>query len=410
MKRSRRLIADEFGHPVAPPVGKNQTRGDRAEALLRLQRTAGNASVSALIEEESASSVKEVLGSGGGRPLDNETRQEMEARLGQDFSAVRIHSDSKASESAKAVNAAAYTVGSEIVLGEGVSPQGEAGKRTLAHELTHVVQQRSGPVAGTPLPGGISVSHPGDRFEQEAQRVAAKVVAPSQSAANVSGPATAVQRDAEEEAVVGIPKVQREPRDYGMSPGKLQLDPDIEAEILRIRIEQLLHPPNVLSALQNVHLNLAEPAKGEAFDFKPVPKEEPLVTPGPGPDTPKAGSPDDIVNAIMKVKAVDGAVSRLRLDASDRIKHDWRSLSGGEKAAVVVTSVLIGGATIGGIASDPKAREFALQQLDGKEAPVPGIDGLSIQFNRPDPHNVGVMLKFDVGSHLPKSWGFGAGD
>ena len=35
---------------------------------------------------------------------------------------------------------------------------------------------------------------------------------------------------------------------------------------------------------------------------------------------------------------------------------------------------------------------------------------LSIQFNRPDPHNVGVMLKFDVGSHLPKSWGFGGGD
>src|SRR5947209_5922847 len=159
-------------------------------------------------------------------------------------------------------------------------------------------------------------------------------------------------------------------------PGKLQLDPDIQAEILRIQIEQLLHPPNVLSALQNIHLNLAEPASGGAFDFKPAPKEEPLVTPGPGPDTPKAGSADDVVSALMKVKAVDNAVSRLRLDASDRVKHDWRSLSGGEKAAVIVTSVLIGGAAIGGVGSDPKSREWALQQLDGKEAPVPGIDGL----------------------------------
>ena len=165
-----------------------------------------------------------------------------------------------------------------------------------------------------------------------------------------------------------------------------------------------------MTALQNIHLNLAEPAAGGAFDFKPGPKEEPLVTPGPGPDTPKAGSPDDVVSALMKVKAVDNAVSRLRLDASDRVKRDWRSLSGGEKAAVIVTSVVIGGAAIGGVASDPKSREWALQQLDGKEAPVPGIDGLSIQFNRPDPHNVGVMLKFDVGSHLPKSLGFGSGD
>lgn len=415
MRRSRRVNLEEDSSAVdkrALPKLRPK-RDSRTEALLRLQRAAGNASVSALFEEEggvaAASSVREVIASPG-RPLDDATRQAMESRLGQDFSGVRVHEDGRASESAKTVNAAAYTVGNNIVLGEGVSPQSEAGKRTLAHELTHVVQQRSGPVAGTPAPGGISVSDPSDRFEQEAERVAGRATTPAREGPSGGVSLASVQREAEEESSAGIPVVQREPPTYGISPGKLQLDPDIEAEILRIRIERLLHPPDVLSALQNVHLNLAEPAKSEAFDFKPAPKEEPLVTPGPGPDTPRAGSPDDVVSAILKVKTVDTAVSRLRLDASDRIKHDWRSLSGGEKAAVIVTSVVIGGAAIGGVASDPKSREWALQQLDGKEAPVPGIDGLSIQFNRPDPHNVGVMLKFDVGSHLPKSWGFGGGD
>ena len=413
MRRSRRLSPEEEAK-TADSRAQHVLRTDRdarTETLLRLQRAAGNASVSALIEEEgasAASSVKQVIGSGTGRPLDDATREAMEARLGQDFSGVKIHADSKASESAAAVNASAYTVGNQIVLGEGVSPDTEAGQRTLAHELTHVAQQRSGPVAGTPMPGGISVSDPADRFEQEAARTVTQVVG-SGAAVPTGASAASVQRELEE-TKGSLPVLQREPPATGIMPGKLQLDPDIEAEILRIRIEQLLHPPDVLSALQNVHLNLAEPAQGGAFDFKPAPKEEPLVTPGPGPDTPKAGSADDVVSALMKVHAVDKAVSRLRLDASDRIKHDWRSLSGGEKAAVIVTSVVIGGAALGGVASDPKSREWALQQLDGKEAPVPGIDGLSIQFNRPDPHNVGVMLKFDVGSHLPKSWGFGSGD
>jgi hypothetical protein len=59
-----------------------------------------------------------------------------------DFSAVRIHTDSKAAESARAVNALAYTVGHDIVFGAGwFSPEASAGRRLLAHELTHVLQQ-----------------------------------------------------------------------------------------------------------------------------------------------------------------------------------------------------------------------------------------------------------------------------
>ena len=77
-----------------------------------------------------------------GRPLDGETRAFMEPRFGYDFSGVRVHNDARAAESARAVNASAYTVGSHVVFGQGQhSPSSDHGRRLLAHELTHVVQQ-----------------------------------------------------------------------------------------------------------------------------------------------------------------------------------------------------------------------------------------------------------------------------
>src|SRR5439155_11614209 len=66
----------------------------------------------------------------------------MEPRLGHDFSHVRVHTDAKAAESARAVNALAYTVGQNVVFGaRQYEPHASEGRRLLAHELTHVVQQ-----------------------------------------------------------------------------------------------------------------------------------------------------------------------------------------------------------------------------------------------------------------------------
>ena len=84
--------------------------------------------------------VHQTLG-GSGRPLDAATRADMEGRFGYDFSAVRIHADARAAESAKSIDAFAYAVGNDIAFGEGqYAPQSEAGQRLLAHELTHVAQ------------------------------------------------------------------------------------------------------------------------------------------------------------------------------------------------------------------------------------------------------------------------------
>jgi hypothetical protein len=162
--------------------------------ILNLQRTIGNASVQTLLEDEEPSPVHDVVGSGGGSPLDSGTRSLMEDRLGHDFSDVRVHTGGKADESARSINAVAYTVGSDVVFGSGhYAPDTPTGQRTLAHELTHVVQQRTGPVDGTPAPGGVRLSDPSDRFEQAAERTATEAMI---------GPVAvqpAVQREGEEE-------------------------------------------------------------------------------------------------------------------------------------------------------------------------------------------------------------------
>jgi hypothetical protein len=90
---------------------------------------------------EAPSVVHQVLHSAG-RPLDPATRAFMEARLGHDFSDVRVHTDHRASQSAEAVSALAYTVGSNVVFGRGqYVPNSHSGRQLLAHELAHVIQQ-----------------------------------------------------------------------------------------------------------------------------------------------------------------------------------------------------------------------------------------------------------------------------
>lgn len=171
--------------------------GGRADVLgpggmLRLQRALGNSGVGAAVQR---SSVHDVVNSGGGRPLDAEVRADMEARLGHDFGDVRVHTDSAAHESAKSVNAHAYTAGSHVVFQrDAYDPGSHQGRTTLAHELTHVVQQRSGPVDGTETAGGIKVSDPSDRFEREAVANAERVM----SAPAPVVPTASVQREAEE--------------------------------------------------------------------------------------------------------------------------------------------------------------------------------------------------------------------
>jgi hypothetical protein len=203
--------AARLDEPVSEHQGRAAAEG-RADVLgeaglMGLQRVAGNGAVSSMVEDE-PSPVHDVISSGG-RPLEPDVRADMEGRLGADFGDVRVHDDSAAHRSAQSVNAHAYTVGSNIVFQrDKYDPGSDGGRTMLAHELTHVVQQRSGPVDGSPAAGGIKVSDPSDRFEREAAANAERVMAPSapEQPAPSPAPATAVQRHADET----LPPVQRQ--------------------------------------------------------------------------------------------------------------------------------------------------------------------------------------------------------
>ena len=102
---------------------------------------------------------------GAGSPLDPALRRDMERRFGHDFSRVRVFAGAAAERSATAVNAQAYTLGNRIVFSAGrFAPETREGRRLIAHELTHVVQQQGGraaiqraPAAGAPS-AGVTIS------------------------------------------------------------------------------------------------------------------------------------------------------------------------------------------------------------------------------------------------------------
>ncbi|MFF9213311.1 MULTISPECIES: DUF4157 domain-containing protein [unclassified Streptomyces] len=195
------------GAAVPPPL--------TADALRAAQGDAGNAAVNAMIarrvrpvtvEEQPDPGVHEVL-RGSGKPLAAPVRQDMESRFGTDFSDVRLHTGAAAARSARAIGARAYTSGSHVVLGDGGGDS-----HTLAHELTHVVQQRQGPVAGTDNGAGLSVSDPSDRFEKEAEATAHRVMntpAPAHDAHVHGSGDLGTARAVDHRAAVGGPAVQR---------------------------------------------------------------------------------------------------------------------------------------------------------------------------------------------------------
>jgi hypothetical protein len=104
---------------------------------------------------------------GGGQPLSAGSRSFFEPLFGRDFSEVRVHTGRQAANSARAISARAYTTGQDVVFAQGnYTPGTAAGDKLLAHELTHVVQQRE----GLQLDGGMGQA--GDSYERQADDVA----------------------------------------------------------------------------------------------------------------------------------------------------------------------------------------------------------------------------------------------
>ncbi len=147
----------------------------------------------AALQADAGHSVDRALASPA-RSLDPATRAAMEPRFGHDFSQVRVHTGGQADASARALDANAYTVGRDIVFGrDRYSPHSPEGRRLLAHELTHVVQQGSSSGGQARRLGAAD-----DALEADADRAADSVLRPQGAAAPLraaSGPSPLIQRD-----------------------------------------------------------------------------------------------------------------------------------------------------------------------------------------------------------------------
>jgi hypothetical protein len=202
--RYRHQSADPAAERLAAePVAHAQRAKPEHAALLRLQRTAGNRAVTALLREQpgfAAPDVTALIPSGGGSPLADRDRAAFEVALGRPLGHARVHSGPSADAAARALGAEAFTIGSHMYFAEGaLAPGTTDGDRRLAHELIHVLQHDDGLIQAAGLRSGhVSVSSPTDSLElaayagEEAMSrgaaAARQAAVPSAAASPVSAP------------------------------------------------------------------------------------------------------------------------------------------------------------------------------------------------------------------------------
>jgi hypothetical protein len=191
MKNSRRKrgrppkTTRSDGQEAARPLASLQQRvGNRAVQRLLAQRSADG---SGELDDETAGRINQKRG--GGQPLDSGVQKKMTASTGEDFSQVKVHTDPEADTLNHQLGAKAFTTGQDVFFRDGAyQPQTSGGQELLAHELTHVIQQRQGAVSGGDR---MQVNAPGDPFEQQADHVAHDITS--------GQPPAGVQRAAPEE-------------------------------------------------------------------------------------------------------------------------------------------------------------------------------------------------------------------
>jgi hypothetical protein len=193
------------------PAEETHSPGSEAATLATFQQQIGNRAVQRMLaqrsgdgsfnlDDDTADRINRERG--GGQSLDSNVQTKMSERTGQDFSDVKVHTGPDSHSLNEQVSAKAFTTGSDIFFREGAyDPGSSSGQELLAHELTHVVQQRSGSVGGGG--GRMTVNAPGDSYEQEADSVAKTVMS--------AGETPQVQRQMpEEEEEIQTKALQRE--------------------------------------------------------------------------------------------------------------------------------------------------------------------------------------------------------
>jgi len=183
---SSQVHTAKFSPATKPSVGSGllqracacgqHTGGGECESCQQKGQALQRAAISPAPANDSVPPIVNDVLHGSGQPLEATTRAYLEPRFGHDFSSVRVHTDGQAAQSARAVNALAYTVGQNVVFGAGqYQPGTTSGNKLLAHELTHTIQQKSFGSSYVPQRATL-ISQPADPAETEADQVANQVL------------------------------------------------------------------------------------------------------------------------------------------------------------------------------------------------------------------------------------------
>ena len=186
--------------------------GECEECKKKGQGTLQRAAIQPQAVQDVPPVVHDVLNSPG-QPLEPAARAYFERPFGQDFSDVRVHSGPRAAESAREVHARAYTVGPHMTFGEGqYQPNTASGRRLIAHELTHVVQQRS--AQAVPQGAPLAVSSPGDAAEREAERISTALSERGEHQPVVERPVASLARAALDIAAISADAMNPVPKKF----------------------------------------------------------------------------------------------------------------------------------------------------------------------------------------------------
>ena len=373
--------------------------------------------------------VGEVLHSPG-QPLGDATREFMEPRFSHDFSHIRVHTDANAAESARNLNALAYTVGRDVVFaGERFAPQTPAGRELLAHELAHTIQQGANSNAmQTPL----TIDDPESLAEKEADDTAERVIAGAPAKKNLTSSQHAIQRqtpggdtgkklpekkDAGEVVVEGLKTVAEQAADDNPQVKKVIIDPikdklkgqwgrlgtgekvatiGLGAGTLGMAGGAMLSDPGGRKQLEGV--NLAAPLT--LIPYMPLSSFKYTLPGGEGPGQrlfkfETGFKADDLINLRTEARGLPKMSLGVNMQWGYDPATDRLSLLGGDASLGIVPGLSLSAGAYKDVARSP-------QTFMGPEGQMTQVKKSVPEFDKPQPiPDVRVMLSVDLMKFKP---------
>jgi hypothetical protein len=341
-----RVVSSDQASPVGSPRLSSHAAGP-ASARSPQAQSDGAADGSPSF---APSSVDAALSSPG-EPLSASARQFMEPRFGRDFSAVRVHTDRPAAESAQAIQARAYTAGTDIVFGPGEhAPGTDAGNRLLAHELAHVVQQTPAPASSETPIDRAGLDGPEPQPHPRATIVQRKTVQEDYS--------TAVQFGTEigplwniSLTITGAPEGAgqafedfRSACEDGISAAARAMGGSRPLEPRKFKVTIPYKSGRDPSDVSNDAYLLALRSAGVTFETKPNPTVQPAPAPPPAQPAPPAASAAgaDFDSYIQQFSVLEAAAISDGFGPTNRITA-FRKLSYDSAAAKTYAGAVVGG-------------------------------------------------------------------